>query len=113
MGGPWLQPSTTAGPSAAVEDETEVGLSLLSGFDFDHIPDDTAILGLVNQFFSDCLAVTYVTNTLVVELPHSDAAEFTRRISQLPSNLQGAPFAVRYYPSLKRASPVTASSVAA
>ncbi|KAK0732178.1 hypothetical protein B0H67DRAFT_566838 [Lasiosphaeris hirsuta] len=85
------------GQDGGIDDETEVNPSMLDGFELGHIPDDDAIMRLITDLFPDCGAVTYVTHTLIIELPYSDEAAFFHRLQEMPRSIEGAPFTLRYH----------------
>jgi hypothetical protein len=79
------------GENGDTDEEMEVDESLLAGFSRNQIPTDDAIIGLANNLFPDCEAITFLENCIIVELPATDTKTFRARLPSLPMvHRQGA-----------------------
>jgi hypothetical protein len=61
------------------------------------VPPDDFILYLANRVFIDCEALSFMWESLIVELPRVNARKFQARLRRLPRNIKDAPFTLRYY----------------
>lgn len=78
------------------EEELEVDEIILSRFKQYAIPTTEAITGLAS-LFPECIALTFIIDTIVIEYPATDKASFRKRLQTLPDILPGAPFDIRYH----------------
>lgn len=61
------------------------------------VPPPEVILYLANEVFPDCIALSILWDSLVVELPKTDDDDFHLRLQSLPRHLQGVPHILLYY----------------
>lgn len=73
----------------------EIDLERLS-MSYLHVPSDDVVQYLANSIFPDADALTFLWNTMVVELPPTSDETFREKLKHEPSELFGAPFHVRY-----------------
>ncbi|KAK4144371.1 uncharacterized protein C8A04DRAFT_27825 [Dichotomopilus funicola] len=78
------------------EDEFKIDEAILARFEPGVIPRTDAVLGLAS-LFPECVALTFVAGTIVIEYPTTDEQSFEQRLQTLPDYLPKAPFAIRYH----------------
>ncbi|KAK1762517.1 hypothetical protein QBC33DRAFT_601374 [Phialemonium atrogriseum] len=61
------------------------------------IPPNEVFLYLADHIFHDCIAISIIWETMVVELPLTEWNDFVRRLQVLPEGIEGAPFLLQYH----------------
>ncbi|KAK0712534.1 hypothetical protein B0T26DRAFT_752761 [Lasiosphaeria miniovina] len=79
------------------DEEMKVDASILEGFQENQIPGKEAIARLIGSVFPTCIAMTYITGTVIVELPRSEEAVFQETLQDMPLIIAGAPFNLQYH----------------
>jgi hypothetical protein len=54
----------------------------------DHVPDKV-ILHLANEIYSDCMAISFIWEEMIIELPEVSLEEFGERQMALPESIEG------------------------
>ncbi|KAK1752827.1 hypothetical protein QBC47DRAFT_272384, partial [Echria macrotheca] len=78
-------------------EEYDLEDDVVGGFQPSHVPQQAAVLAIVNRFYQDAIAITFIAHMMVVELPETDLSTFIERLQSLPSGFTGISYMVRYH----------------
>ena len=78
------------------DDFVEIDPGMLDKMVEREVPPDEVILYLADYIFPDCIAISIIWETMVVELPLTSWEDFVRRLEALPDAIDRAPFLLQY-----------------
>lgn len=70
---------------------------ILNLFSEGKLPRDDFFVFFANHMYKDCVALSWIDQVLVVELPHTDDATFKERLDHLPQGILGLPYSLQFH----------------
>jgi hypothetical protein len=79
------------------DDVMEVDYSTFTGCGFCQPPPNLVVERLATHIFTDCIAMTWIAVTLIMELTLTDDETYQDRLSKLPIAIDDVPFNLQYH----------------